>query len=480
MKVFSLLKDKRFRYGTMSTAMMLIAIVVFVLVNLLADEFNQSRDLTAEQLYSLTTQSTNFLGNLEMEVTLTYVTRVGAETHMITQLFAEYAAASSLVTTETRDPMINPTFVHQFITDVADSIPDGSVIVQSEQGFRVLRPHDMRTVARNPQTGQAFIESIDAEREITRAMHGLTLGDPIVIYHITGSGEEPLPQAFVEFLESENFEVRTHDAVLHDIPETADILFITMPGRDWSSIKADRVLEYFANREGRAFFALGLSQERFPQLDRVLHAYGLRLGDYVVIEGDASRTLMGDPTIMVPVWVPHDINVPLVQEGFSGLLMLQPTGLDVYEMRRSTIDIAPVLMSTRDSYGRLLDSDVQTVMRIPEDVDGPFPLAVTVVDQVFMETTRTTMMVVVPNGSILLQEIDTFIGGANWAFVSSSLNWLHGQPPGIWVPARRPPGTIPVMLSDAQVVTMTGISMGVLPIGIFVAGVFIWFRRRHS
>ncbi|MCL2527255.1 MAG: GldG family protein [Defluviitaleaceae bacterium] len=482
MKVFSLLKDKRFRYGTMSTAMMIIAVVVFVLVNLLADEFNHSRDLTAEQLYSLTSQSHRFLEEeLDMDVTLFYVTRTGAETHMVSQLLAEYAAASSHITTETRDPMINPTFVHQFITDIDDSIPNGSVIVQSAQDFRVIRPIDMRTLGRNQQTGQLFIESHDAEREITRAIHAVTLGDPPVIYHITGSGEEALPPALVEFIESENFIVRTLDAVMNDIPESADMIFVTMPGRDWSSVKADRVLDYLANREGRAFFALGLSQERYPQLDRVLREYGLELGDYIIIEGDQSRTFMGDPTIMVPIYEPHDINAPLVLNGFPGLLLMQPTGINiVQEMRRHSLTIGPVLSTTMNSYGRHLDSDAQTIMQIPEDIGGPFLTAVTVIDQVFIETTHTTQLVVVANGAIMMEEIDTFIGGANFAFISSSLNWLQGQPPGIWVPARRPPGATPVMLSDAQVVTMTGISMGLLPIGLFAAGVFIWFRRRHS
>jgi len=476
MKFMQLFKDKRFRYGTMSTVMMIVAIVIFVLVNLVADEFDQSFDLTAEQLYTLTPQGHRFLEELDMDVTLSYVVRTGGEMEMVTRIMAEYAAASARITTEQRDTSINPAFVHQFAADIEGGIQEGSIIVQSAQGFRVIRPQDMRTWSQDPQTGQWFQASWNIESEITQAIHALTLGDPTVIYHITGSGEESLPEAFVAFLESENFIIRTHDAVLADIPESADALFITLPGRDWSSIKAERILDYLENREGRAFFALGISLERFPQMDWVLNAYGIQLGNYVVVESNPARTLMDDPTLMMPTMERHDeITVPLFLQDFSVFLFWGPTGIDMLDRRRPGTIIEPLFVTTRDAIG-LSPGEDDEILTMP----GPFNLAVAVTDTVTIDTTYTTRLIVVSNWSIMLDDLNMFIGGGNWAFVSAGLNWLQDQPPGIFIPPRRPPGTIPVMISDAQVVTMTGIAMGLLPIGLFAIGIFIWFRRRHS
>jgi len=481
MKFLSLLKDKRFRYGTMSTAMMIIAIVIFVLVNLLADEFNQNWDLTAEQLYTLTPQSERFLETLDMDITLTYVTRTGGETHRIVQLFAEYSAASSRITTEQRDPTINPAFLHQFATDIEGGIPDGSVIVQSPYDFRVIHPRDMGTWARDQQTGQVFRASYEEESEITQAIHSLTLGEPRIIYHIIGSGEAPLPLPLVDYLRSENFIIRTHDAVLQDIPETAEALFITTPQRDWGVAKADRILDYLENNEGRAFIAMNLLPERFEQLDRVLQAYGLRLGDYIIFEGNAEQTIMNTPFWILPMWEPHEhITIPLVLQGFSGLLFELPTGIEILERRRTETVIQPLFTTSRDAYGRLLTTDEDTIHRVPEDVDGPFNMAVAVTDTIIIDVAHTTRIVMVSNTSVLNEATNAFIGGGNWAFISASLNWLQEQPAGIWVPVRRPAGAVPIVLSDAQVIGMTGVVMGVLPIGLFAAGVFIWFRRRHS
>ena len=479
MNFMSLLKDKRFRYGTLSTVMMIIAVVIFVLVSIVAEEFNESWDLTTEQLYTLTSQSERFLETLDMDVTLYYIARTGAETHLITQLLAEYAAATPHITTEIRDPMINPTFAHQFAAGADGGIPEGSVVVRSAQGFRVITPSDMETWTWNPQTWQQFRESIDAEREITQAIHALTLGDPPVVYYIIGSGEPALSEAFVEFLTAENFIVREHNAVLHDIPDTADALIIVMPERDWGTAKADRILDYLDNNEGRVFMALNLTADDFPELNRVLESYGLRLGNYVIIEGDARRTLGGNPISMMPLPAPHDITFQLFVDNFSQFF-IAPTGLEVLPMRRPSTVIEPLLVTTRDSYGRMLDSDAETAMRLPEDEDGPFYVAVAVTDTVFLQTTHTTRLVVASTWSVMYERANDTIGGGNWAFIANSLNWLRDQPPGIWIPARRPPGGTPVMLSDAQVFTMSGVAMGGIPVALFGIGILVWFRRRHS
>jgi len=480
MKVMHLLKDKRFRYGTLSTVMMIFAVVIFVMVTLVAEEFNESWDLTAEQLFTLTPQSHRFLENLEMDVTLYYIVRTGGEDLQVSQLLAEYAAASHHVRTEIRDPMINPTFVHQFADGADGGIPEGSVIVRSAQGFRVITPADMETRRLHPQAWQWFVESIDTERAITQAMHALTLGEPPVVYYITGSGEPELSEALIEFIEAENFIVRQHNAMLHDIPETADALIIAMPSRDWGTAKADRILDYLDNREGRAFMALDLTLEYFPELSRVLRAYGLALGGYVVIEGDARRTLAGNPTWILPHQVPHEqITWPLFQEGFNQFFLV-PTGLEILDMRRTGTTIEPLLVTSRDAYGRLADSDAETILRVPDDLEGPFHLAVAVTDTVFLQTTHTTRLVVVSSWTIMDEFVNSTVGGGNWAFIANSLNWLRDQPPGIWVPVRRPPGMTPVMLTDAQVFTMSGIAMGVIPVALFGIGIFVWFRRRHS
>ena len=474
MKFFSLLKDKRFRYGTLSTVMMIVAVAVFVLVNLVATEFDNSWDLTAEQIYTLTPNSERFLAELDMDVTLYYVTRTGAETHLITQLMAEYAAASPRITTEVRDPMINPAFVHRFAAVAEGGIPNGSVIVETERGFRVITQRDMFPTDFFGRWGETF----EAEREITQAIHALTEGELSVIYHITGSGELSLPPDFISFLELQNFEVREHNALIGEIPEDASIILITMPPRDWGEVKADHILDYLENRSGRAFFALAPTVERFPQLDRVLAAYGLILGNYLVLEANPNLIVRErNDWIQLPqtLWVPHEhITFPLLLNGFTRLFFTSPAGLERHPMPRARLEFEPLAMSSSTALGFPLDEHAEEI------VEGPFYLAMAVTERDPFGNNEATQLVVVSNLGVLFGEINEAVGGANWAFVGNILSWLEDQPPPLFIPVRRPAGTQPPMISDAQAITTTVFVMGVLPLSIFGIGIFVWLRRRHS
>jgi len=257
----------------------------------------------------------------------------------------------------------------------------------------------------------------------------ITQRNPSVIYHVIGSGELPLPLALVEFLESENFIIRTHNAMLYDIPETADALFITMPAHDWEAIKADRIFNYLNNHEGSAFLSLVISpEERFPRLDTVLQAYGLRLGDYAIVEEDMARTKMDNPTWIVPMLEHHEeILLPLVLYDLTELLFLTTTAIEVLDVYSANLLTEPLLITSDTTFGRLFSADTGALYRIPDDIEGPFHLAVAVTNLALVDTASAARLVVVASDTILHGEINHLIGSGNWAFISASLSWLLGH-----------------------------------------------------
>ena len=471
-------KEKRFRYGTFSTAMMLLAVVLFVVVNLVADEFNRSRDLTAEQLFTLTSQSRNFLENLDRDVTITHIAQTGHENAIISQLMEEYAAASRHVTIEMRDPLINPAIVHALAerAGMDGGIPDSSVVVQSSTDIRVITPSDMMTFDFNMWGQITGIRSFNFEAEITRALHFVTQGEPPIIYVVTGSEEMGIGPNLRTFLERENFIVRDVNLVVEEVPENADILIITMPSRDWAEIKADRILAFLED-EGRAFFAMHFSSTSFPNVDRVLAAYGIALGDYLVFEGN-PRNILQLPHNVLPTISHHPIHTAAHERNFATLLQL-PISLDVLDVRRVSLDIEPLMMTSREAFARVDPYEVSLV-QVPSDISGPFVLAAAITDTRFIDRTLETRMVLVSSFAITNDEVDAFIGGGNSQFVLGSLNWLQGQPPGIFIPVRRPPGMAPLVMNQFQAAVLNGVAIVGLPLITIAAGVFVWFRRRHS
>jgi len=476
-----LLRDKRFRYGTFSTVMMLFAIIVFVLANLLAGEFNRTRDLTNEQIFSLSEQSLNFLESLEQDVTITLIARAGQEERITSQLISEYTAASPHIRSETRDPMLNPALIHNFAAQagIEGGITEHSVVVQSGETVRVVFPHEMIEGMVNPFTGETTITSINIEREITRAIHLATQGEATVLYYVIGSGEMPLPPQFVNFLESENFIVRELNLVLEEIPEHAEILFVPMPARDWTEIKAERMLN-FLQAEGNAFFLLDYTPEATPNFADVLDAYGLSISSNLIFE-DPQSMFMGRAFYLIPNLIPHEITENLFLQNFTNLLPLFPIEMQINDIRRTTLTFEPLWLTSMNSFSRGLDSEAETLAQIYSDNPGPFPLALAVTDRVFLGgTAYYTQIIAVSSSDFISPHFNAYIGEGNWQFVLNSLRWMQNRAHGIWVPGRVPQGHMPLLITDATANIIGGIAMGGIPLICVAIGAFVWFRRRYS
>ncbi|MCL2189011.1 MAG: GldG family protein [Defluviitaleaceae bacterium] len=479
-------KEKRFRYGTFSTAMMLLAVLLFVFVNLLAGEFNRTWDLTEEELFTLTQQSRTFLDNeLHQDVTITMVVPTGTEEPMLVALLAEYANAHPRITTQLRDPMVSPAFVQGFASGMEGGVvPNHSIIVQSGTQYRVITP-DLLITAQHNQWGQVVgIQSINFERQITTAIHAVTQGEVATVYKVLGSGESPLAPSFVSFLETENFIVRSVDAIeiLRDgIPADADILLLSTPQWDWPTEKADRILAFLEN-EGRAFIAADpMYGTRLPNFDRVLAAYGIRISDYVIMESDPRQHLML-PMFVIPQLFPDEhITLPLAIDGRMMQLLRFPAAIEPTGMQRASTFIEPLMITSVHAFGRVNMELESPLFHEGDDIDGgPFLMAARITDSVFTYRNINTHIVVVGSGDIWDAAPREIVGDNNFAFVASSLRWLTGQGPGLFIPTRTPPGFAPLMLTQFDANIIAGFSMGVLPLVTLAFGVFVWFRRRHS
>jgi len=470
-----MLREKRFRYGTFSTAMMLFAVVLFVLVNLIAGEFNRNFDLTRQQIFTLTRQSEDFLAHLDQDVTITHIAPTGNEHYVISQLLIEYAAASNHITIETRDPMFSPALIHQFALEagIEGGIADNSVVIRGADGTIVLQPMEMMSFNVDMFGRPESIRSYNFESEITRAIHRLTLGEPPIVYYVIGSGEMPLPQGLSLILESGNFVIREIDLVMQEVPEDADILILAMPVRDWTEVKAGRIAAFLED-EGRAFIALNYFPVEMPNMDGVLAAYGIGRGEHIILEGDA-RNIFQYTNWIFPNTTSHDIT-----DGVQGPhLLMDAAAVETLPVRRVSTNIEPLWRTSHSAFARVDTEDV-TGSQIPGDIPGPFDLAVAITDTQFVERTYFTRLVVVGSNAALSDEVNSVIGGGNARFVLSALHWLHGQPPGIFVPPRIPPGRIPIMINQVQRNVMTGVALGGLPLVCIAFGVFVWFRRRYN
>ena len=129
---------KVFRSGVYSTAILAAAILLAVLVNLvvraLPSKYTEF-DLSEGKMYTLGDSSVQLAQSLQQDVTIYYLCETGSEDAIITKLLDHYAAESSHIHWEQKDPTLYPTFAAQY---GAENASTGSLIVTSGEDSVVL------------------------------------------------------------------------------------------------------------------------------------------------------------------------------------------------------------------------------------------------------------------------------------------------------------------------------------------------------
>jgi ABC-2 type transport system permease protein len=372
---------------------------------------------------------------------------------------------------ENRDPVLYPTFVAEY-APAGGTVSPYSVIVVSALKSRIVPYEEMVVQTPNYNT-YAYDTSIEIEPLITRAIHYVTTGDTPTAYHVTGSGETVLPAGLITLFEASNYKINETNLTLEEVPADCDMLIFTLPVVDWSVDEAARVLKYLQNN-GRAIFAFGYMPERFPNLDGVLAAFGVRTGNYIVMEGDSNYFTMNTPTYLVPRLAAHDITQPLIDANIS-TIFLEATGVEENELKRANTVIEPLFVTSASAYGKNLELGT-TYNKEDTDIDGPFNLGVAITDTVYTNAdSLTAKLVVFGGGDSMLSS-----GSTNWDLFLNSANWLHGEVSSIYIPSKSVAQTTQLQMTaqNAGMIALT--AQIILPVVIIGIGLMIWLRRRHS
>jgi len=469
--------NKRFRYGTFSTVMIIAAIALFILINLVADQLNVSYDLTRERMFTLSSGSIEIIQNLDTDVYIYSLWPTGRESFAMQQLLEEYSSHSNRITLQNRDPILHPHFVEQF-AQPDEAIADGSIIVVGPDRYRVVHAGELIAMDFDPRTGQAFARGINLEPLVTNAINFVTATTTPVIYHVVGNNEFDLPTSLVDEFRMAGYEIREANLLTQEIPEEADILLITMPGRDWSAEQAERVRVHLEN-DGRAIVFGGFRGARFPNFDSVLASFGVRVGNYLVVEANPNYFLMNLPVMLLPNFVSHETTDSLMLRNFMPLF-IEATGVDVLELRRATTNIQTLITTSSQAFGRY-DPAIQGITQTDGDIPGPLSLAVAIEENFMLGTqTATTRMIVVGCDSILLEALNQEIAGTNYDFIINSLDWLSGEEARVWIPGRALPFMMPLRLTQLDALMMAAIAVIVLPLVFGVTGLVVWLRRRNA
>lgn len=474
---FSSFRSRSFRAGGYSILVCALALVIAIGVNLLASRLPESltkKDVTAQKLFTLSTQSKTLVTELSQDVTVYWVVQAGQEDAAIEQLLNQYAALGSRLTVVKRDPDVYPDFLSQY--GVSQGVNNSLVVVSGER-YRYLSYYDIYVYDMDSYytTGQ-YQTQFAGEQVLTGAVAYVTSETLPMIYLTTGHGEGTLSTSFADAISKANLETKELSLLtVEAIPEDAGAVFINAPDRDFTQEELD-VLEEYLNNGGNLFYiSQPARSERPERLEAVLETYGITASDGIVLEGNGNYYALATPYYLMPDLESHAITNPLIEENYYCMLPIAQ-GLTVTADLPENVSATALLSTSSKAYSKLAGYRLETYEKEEGDIDGPFSLAAASTKT--LDDGLESRLVWIGSSGITDDQANARVSGGNQDLFLNALNWLCDQEQSVTIHAKSLT-TAYLTMPDTTASILSIVVLAVIPGAVLAVGIILAIRRKR-
>ncbi len=319
---------------------------------------------------------------------------------------------------------------------------------------------------------QLLLPGSQTEQDFTSALLKLESSRVPMVCWAVGDGERELSDvtkstgysSVESLLTRNNFAHR--DLILAQvttIPSDCDELVIldpTMPIGDKPVAAVD------------AYLAAACTAARLASaLNAILKPYGVAFSGALVVEADASRAAVQDPTIPVVI----NYGQSPITSDVQGVQSFFPRSTAITGTPPAGTTAAHLAVTTTGAYGiPQIRQDV--TKKQAGDASGPFTLMETL-EQSSSESGKTRIVLVGTQSFAENATLPPNNGGANLELALASFQWLAGEDALIALPPK-PGRALPLVLTQQDQSNLIFITAVLMPGIIVVAGIAVWWRRR--
>ena len=464
------LSTRTAKVGGYSVVLALIVLAILVAVNVLfsvlPSKFTQF-DISAAQLYSLTSDTKVVATNLDKDVTIYWITQAGQESTVLDKLLDRYQDLSDLITVVKKDPDIYPTFAQQY-TD--ETVVNNSLVVECGDKSRYISYDDIYQVdTASYYTTGSVSQSFDGEGQITSAIDYVVSDELPKLYLLSGHCEVALSDTFSNELTRSNYETVEDFSLLNvdEIPEDCDALLINAPTSDISDEELTMLRDYVQGG-GKLLVLSGPQKEAsLTNLDALLADYDVTVSDGIVVDTDREHYAFTAPYVLMPDIESSDITDPLTEES-SHVIVPIAQGLTV----GSNGSVTALLTTSDEAFSKAAGYAMTTYEKEDGDTDGPFTLAVSITD-----STAEGKIVWVASDYLLDDTYNSYSSGANLDLVMNGLSWMIGKNDAVSIRAKSLNNSY-LTISSSSATVLKVVMIGVIPVCFLLLGIDEVLRRR--
>ena len=490
------MRRERIVNASTMTLGVVLAVVLFGMVNWVAYRHYVRADWTSSKMYTLSAKTENVLKSLDKDVSvvvfMTPQTPLFQDTR---ELLTRYQAASSHVRVEFIDPDRNPLRTQQLAKEYGVSAANTVVFsvgahrkyVSSEQ----LADYDYSGV----QYGQSpKLKAFKGEEQFTSAILAVVNPSRPRVYFTTGHGEhdptgskEDGYSEFTAALKRDNLDVETATLLSGGVPKDCDVLVIAGPTAPFADVEKKAITDYIAGG-GRVLAMLDPvlgGRQRPSGLAELLRSYGVVADNDIVVDPDQRLPLFGLETVYTTKFGVH----PVV-DGMQGLAVLLPIARSISTVTVPKVTDTTLLSTSAGGWG---ETDIAAILagkpiaRDDKDIKGPVSLGVAAEPEpeapakagegaAAKDPAAEWRLVVFGDSDFAANASVANAGNLNLGL--NAVNWLARQQQALGI-APRQPEQVSLYLSAAQMRGITLLSLIGLPGAAILLGVAVWWRRRR-
>ena len=455
------------RGGSYSVIVTAVVLAILIGVNVLFSALPASvtrYDISAAQLYSVTSNTKAVVNALEEDVTIYWIVQSGEEDAVIENLLSRYENLSGHIHVVVRNPDIYPTFAQQY-TD--EAVQNNSLVVECGDRYRFIGYDDIYLYEADMYT-YSYSASFDGEGAITSAIDYVVSEELPQVYVLEGHGEAELPATFSEQVEKENLELTTFSLLTADeIPEEADCLLIYAPASDISPEEKEMLAEY-AEGGGKLLVIAGpVADASLENLYSLLGDYGVETAEGVVVEADRAHYAFQSPAALLPDMASSAVTDPLIEENYYPILPVAQ-GLIVSD---TATDVTALLTTSDTAFSKVAGYEMTTYEKEEGDIDGPFALAVSI-------ACGNDGQIIWFASSFLEDAYNAISSGANVNLGMSALSSLIGESEAMAIRSKSLNYNY-LTISESTSSLLRVLMVGVLPLAYLGIGIGVAVRRRR-
>jgi ABC-2 type transport system permease protein len=366
-------------------------------------------------------------------------------------------------------PVANPKFYYNY---TSDEPTDNSLIVVGPNNSTVV---DYSSIYEREFSYSSYsyeVTGYDGEGQLASAIAYVTTEDIPKFYMTTGHGELELEDTFLSAITKENAAYETITLLTVDeIPEDAQGIIINAPTSDFSSEDADKVIEYLSNG-GKALLIPTFTEEDMTQFERILSFYGVSLVDGIIVETDREYYYQS------PYYLFPEIGYDEVTERVTDGYIFAPLSRGLtYDDEAEDVTYTALLTTSGSSFSKVDTTNTADYQKAENDVDGPFTVALKAVKTT--DANQPSYAYIVACESMFTSVADDVVPGYNMKFFSGMISALAEHESSVAIPAKS--YSIGYLSFNAKTAYLVGVTaIFVLPLGLLIAGLIIWLRRRKK